>query len=480
MKTIADIPVLSGRNWTGHATEFQTTRAAIFQRVTKELGDLGQILLFHVPVVVPTSPAFLHEALVEKHKSFEKSHAIKIMFYPFAGNGLFTAEGDSWKRQRKLLSPLFHPAAIRSYAPTINAVVSRCLDDWKDGAVLDVEREMTRITMAVAAKVMFDADTLSESDELSHAIRCVFEYIADQSGSFSIVMRATATDLLHDLGDLPAPLAKAKKKLLQTLREPVPVPTAKRKELRKAIQTLDARIQLMIEERREKGETGREDLLSRLLAARDEDDGSFMNDRQVRDEAMTLFIAGHETTATSTTWAIYFLSRNPDVKQRLETEIAQLPGDKPTAEEAAKLGYTRGVFREALRLCPPAFAVDRVTIEDVEVGGYLLPKKTALIIPIHALHRREQDFPNPERFDPERFTPEAEAKRPKGAYLPFGLGPRVCIGAAFAELEAQIVLAQMTKRFVWEPVDTSDIKPDFMKTMRPESPIRIRVHVKKT
>lgn len=474
MKTVEDIPILSGQTFSGHATEFRTTQTAIFLRLARELGDLGQIRFFNFPLVVLCSPELAHEALVEKQRSFEKSLATKMMFYPFAGRGLFTSEGEPWRKNRKLMAPLFHPRTIDGYAPMMNDVITRCLDDWKDGAILDAGREMTRITMGVAAKVLFDADTLDESDEISAAVRTMFDYLGEQTASVSIFVRATIAQLLLQLEHLPAPLARAREATIEALHQPVPLPTAQRRKLLASIRTVDDRIQRMITDRRQKG-GDRPDLLSRLLAARDEDDGSFMTDRQVRDEAMTLFIAGHETTATSTTWCLYFLARNPEVYRRWKQEVDGLSGKTPAAADAPRLEYTRGVFREALRLYPPAFAIDRVAVEDVEIGGYHLPKLTSIIVPIHALHRREAIFPDPERFDPARFSPENEAKRPRGAYMPFGAGPRICIGATFATLEAELLLAQIAQRFDFEPVSDAPIGPDYGTALRPERPVLLRV-----
>ena len=474
MKTIEDIPVLSGKTFSGHAKEFRTTQAAIFLRLARELGDLGRLQFFNFPLVVLCSPELAHEALVEKQKSFEKSIPLKMMFYPFAGRGLFTSEGEPWRKQRKLMSPLFHPRTLEGYTPVMNAVIARCLDDWKDGEVIDAGREMTRITMGVAAKVLFDADTLDESDEISAAVRTMFDYLGDQTASVSIMVRATMVQFLLQMRDLPAPLERAREAVVEALHQPVPVPTEERRKLFAAIRTLDDRIQRMVDDRRQKG-GDRPDLLSRLLAARDEDDGSFMTDRQVRDETLTLFIAGHETTATSTTWCLYFLARHPEIYRSWKEEVDRLSGQMPNAEQASRLVYTRGVFREAIRLYPPAFAVDRVAAEDVEIGGYHLPKLTSIIIPVHAIHRRASIFPDPERFDPTRFSPEAEAKRPRGAYLPFGAGPRICIGATFATLEAQLLLAQIAQRFDFEPVDRTPIGPNYVSALRPDKPILLRV-----
>ena len=474
MKNIEDLPLLSGSTWNGHASEFQRAPTDLFVRAQKEVGDIGTFKLFHFAAVMVFAPELVHELLVEKPKHLFKSLALKIMFYPMAGRGLFTNDGDHWRRQRKLIAPLFHPPAIRGYAVMMNDVITRCLDTWKDGEVIDAGREMTRITMGVAAKTLFDADTLDESDDISDAIHAMFNYITDQTGSVSVTTRAILSGILLETTDLSPRVAKIRDRVVEALHQPIPIPSPERLRLFKGLRLLDNRIQRMTDERRRTG-TSRDDLLSRLLAARDEDDGSFMTDRQVRDEAMTLFIAGHETTATSTTWALYFLSRNPDAYRRWQDEVAGLSGQTPSPDNTSKLIWTRGVFREALRLYPPAFAVDRVAIEDVDIGGYSFLRRTPFVIPIHAIHRNPVLWPDPERFDPGRFTPELEAKRSRAAYLPFSIGPRVCIGAMFAELEALLLLAQIAQRFEFEPVDTTHIGPDLRTALRPEKPILLRI-----
>ena len=479
MKTIADLPLVSGRTWNGHAYEFRQNPMDLLVRAQKELmdnghGDVGKLQFFHFPAVLLFSPELIHEALVEKAKHINKSLALKIMFYPMAGRGLFTSDGDLWRRQRKLMAPLFHPAAIRSYAGTMNEIITRCLDTWQDGEIIDAGREMTRLTMGVAAKTLFDANTLDESQDISDAIHAMFNYINGQTGSVSVVIRAMLAGTLMAKTDLSPSMAKVRDNIVETLHEPVPVPTPERLRLFRGLRLLNERMQRITEERRRTG-VQRDDLLSRLLAARDEDDGSFMTDRQVRDEAMTLFVAGHETTATSTTWALYFMSRNPEVYRRWKEEVAGLGGDEPSPDNTPKLVWTRGIFREALRFYPPVFAFDRITVEDMELGGYSLPAFTPLIFPNIAIHRNPLLWPNPEQFDPGRYTPELEAKRPRGAYMPFGLGHRVCIGAMFAELEALLLFAQIAQRFEFEPVDSAPVEPDMQAVFRPKTPVRLRV-----
>jgi cytochrome P450 len=474
MRSAQDIPYLSKRGGESHPAEFRRTRGDFFVRLHAELGDIGKMRLFNVTGVSVGSPELVHDLLVEKAKSFEKSLALKMAFHSLAGKGLFTNEGEPWKRQRKLISPLFFPGTVRGYGAVMNDVVARYLERWRDGDVIDASREMTRITMAVVGKVLFGSDTFDDADELGAAIQVVFGHLADQGASLRLIARATIGVQLLELGRLPPWADRLRTQALDKIAEPFPWPTAKRRRLFRAVETLDRKIQEMIDERRRAG-VRRDDLLTRLLDARDEDDGSRMTDRQVRDEAMTLFVAGHETTATSTAWALYFLTRHPEAYRRWKEETAGLGGKQPSAEDAGHLTFTTGAFKEAARFYPPAFLLDRVSTEEVEIGDYVFPRSTLFFVSPYALHRRPHLWPDPERFDPDRFSPAAEASRPRFAWLPFGAGPRVCIGAGFAMLEAQILLAQIAQRFDLEPVEREPIGPSFQTALRPARPVLLRL-----
>jgi cytochrome P450 len=474
MKSLRDIPPLPGAGLDGHASQFRKERGDLLVRLHRECGDIGRIRFFNLHIVSLGAPALLHEALVERARSFEKSLALRMIFHRLAGKGLFTSEGELWRRQRKLMSPLFNPAAVRGYADVMNATIARHLDAWQDGAVVDIGREMTRITMAVAGKTLFDADRFDDADELGAAVRVVFAHLNDQGASLSLVARAFLGARLQALGALPPWADAIRTDALERLSTPTRWPTPKSRRLHAAFALLDAKVQQMIQERRQGG-ADRRDLLSALLAARDEEGGGAMTDRQVRDEAVTLFVAGHETTATGTTWALTFLAQHPEVYRRWKAEVAALGGRAPTADLTPALPYTAGIFKEALRLYPPAFLLDRVAIEDVAIGGYLLPKGSVIIFSPYALHRQPKIWPDPDRFDPDRFTPEAEAARPKLSWMPFGAGPRVCIGAQFAILEAQILLAQIAQRFELEALSTSPVRAAFERALRPAEPVRVRV-----
>lgn len=473
MRSLKDIPSLSGARFDGHASQFRKERGDFFIRAHAELGGVGQFRLFQFPVVSIVSPDLLHDVFVERARSFEKTLALRVAFYPLAGQGLFTSEGDLWRTQRKRMAPFFHPGAIKGYADTMNEVIDQCLSTWRDGQVIDAGKEMTRLTMAVAGKVLFDVDTLDESDELGAAITVLFNDLAEETASFSLIGRTALLGALQDLPRLPPWASAARERFAELVKSPHTWPTPRGKRLASAIATLDGGILRMIESRRS-STAAREDVLSRILSARDED-GSRMSDRQVRDEAVTLFVAGHETTATSTTWALYFLSRHPEIYRRYVAEARALEHD-PTAADTARLPCTLGTFKEALRFYPPAFMLDRVAMEDVVLGDIEIPRRTAILISVYALHRRPELWPDPLRFDPDRFTPEAEAARPRLAWMPFGAGPRVCIGAQFATQEALFALARIARRFDFEPVDKAPIGPSYATALRPERPVLLRLH----
>jgi cytochrome P450 len=474
MRALSDVPALPSTGLlSGNANEFRRERGDFFVRMHDTVGDVGVLRIFRFPVLSIVSPELLHEVFVEKARSFEKTLALRIAFYPLAGNGLFTAEGELWRAQRRRMAPLFHPTAVRGYGDAMSEVVDRCLSTWRDGQVIDAGKEMTKITMAVVGKVLFGVDTLDETDEMGAAITVMFNYLADEGGSFSLTSRTALLGALQGIPSLPPWADRARDRFREFVMSPHRWPLPGMRKLASAIDTLDRHIAGMIDERR-RSQVQKDDVLSRILSAQDED-GSRMTDRQARDEAVTLFVAGHETTATSTTWSLYFLSRNPDVYRRHKAEVARLEGSL-SADDAPRLPYTIGVFKEALRLYPPAFVLDRISVEDVTLGDIHVPKQTTLLISPYALHRRPSLWPDPLRFEPDRYLPEAEAQRPRMAWLPFGAGPRVCIGAQFATQEAMLVLARIAQRFHLEAVDKEPIGPSYSTALRPERPVMLRVH----
>lgn len=462
-----------GEGWAGHNADFRNDRLGSLLR----LARTGQpILRLQLPVpgvhaAVVNDPDLVHEMHVEKARSFLKSDMMRFALYPLAGEGLFTANGELWQRQRKLMAPLFVPRAIESYAEDMVTCARRTVDAWRDDQRFELLTETTRLTMSVAGKTLFDADTFDEADELGHALTVALEWSGWIVGRpFSVLHMVLKRRLERASLTAPGWLAPELARAAEAFQGPIFLPGRRGAELRRAIALLDERVQRMIDEARQSaGE--RSDLLARLLSVRDES-GAPMSDRQVRDEVLTLFVAGHETTATGLAWSLYLAARHPEIYAALEREVDSL-SDDPTVADLPRLGLAARVFKEALRLYPPVYIFGRDSHGEVSLGGYELPSPTNILTSPLALHRNGALFPEPERFDPERFQPEAEASRHRYAYLPFGAGPRICIGNHFAIMEAQLALAVILRRFRVESV--ADDVPHPGATLRPERGVRVRV-----
>jgi cytochrome P450 len=474
----SDVPLVSGAiPFFGHARALRAERVQFLLRASREQPDAGILRAFGHEILYTTSPAVIHDVLVEKSRSFEKTPQLRMLLHRLAGEGLFTAEGDLWKRQRRLMAPIFQAGAIVQYVRVVTDVVARAVARWTPGSVIDVGREMTRITMAVVGKALFDADAFDEADALGEALTIALDWFNEQVGSPRLALQIGIRNALENAeGHLPARFEPPRAALLRALRAPLLLPGAYGRRLGEAIGRLDRKIQSMIDERRA-AKNPPDDLLTRLLRARDED-GSRMDDRQVRDEAVTLFVAGHETTATALTWALYELAREPGVRSKLIEEADALRSENDL-REPARMAYAIKVFKEAMRLYPPVYLIPRRALEPVNAAGYALPRRTIVFTSPYALHRRPDIYSNPERFDPERFTPEAESKRPRSAYLPFSAGPRICIGNHFALMEGPVVLLALARRLSLE-IAPGRIEPAAFTTLRPKTPvmatIRTRVH----
>jgi cytochrome P450 len=473
-----DLPRLSGGTpFVGHAREFQTDRFSFLERAARESPGGGRVLFFGMDALFASAPSAAHEIFVEKARSFEKTPALRVVLYPLAGEGLFTSEGDLWRRQRKLMAPLFQPQVIAQYVGVVTGVVARAAGSWHDGATIDLGREMTRITMAVVGKALFDADAFDEADALGDALTVALDWTNEHLGSGWLALQMAVRNVVEESeGRIPTRLERYRSALADVLRTPVLLPGARGPRLGKAIAHLDETIQRLIDERRATG-LSRDDFLTRLLKAQDEDDGARMTDRQIRDEAVTLFVAGHETTATALTWAFYLLSRHPEAWAKLVAEANAL-GPNPDYRDPSRLSYAVKVFKETMRLYPPVYLLGRKALEATTIAGCDVPRGTIVFVSPYAVQRRPDVYPDPERFDPERFSPEGEASRPRSAYLPFGAGPRVCIGNHFALMEGPIILSALARRLSFEIAQGAAIEPGIFATLRPKTPIvaTVRTH----
>lgn len=413
--------------------------------------DYGDIVHFQVATrhfYQLNHPDAIQYVLVKHPEQMNKSPALKRSTRQAIGQGLLTSDGEFHKRQRRLVQPAFHSKRIAAYADVMVDFTQAMLENWQTGDERDIAREMMKLTMRIVSKTLFDADVSNDADSIGAAITVGIETVAQR--------------------------------ITQPLHLPDWLPTPKNRVRRRSAQIIEKTVMGMINERRASGED-KGDLLSMLLLAVDEQDGGQMTNQQVRDEAMTLFIAGHETTANALAWTLYLLAQNPDVEAKLLAELATvLHGRSPKMTDLPHLVYTDMVIKEAMRLYPPAFVITREVAEDIELHGYPIKKGSILLMSQYVIHRDARFFPEPEQFMPERFAPGYDDHLPKYAYFPFGGGPRVCIGNQFAQMEAVLVLATMMQSFHLSLIPGQVIEPDPLITLRPKHGIRMALTIRET
>jgi len=398
-------------------------------------GDVARFRFGPRRLYLLAHPDLIRDVLVTRHRNFIKSLALQRSRV-LLGNGLLTSEGPLHLRQRRLAQPAFHRESIAALAADMAGYAAQTADGWRAGAELDVVREMNRMTLAIAAKTLFGADVQGEAEAVARALTTALEMFKR---------------LTNPLG---------------MLLDRLPVPGTLR--IRRAREALDATVYGIIDRRRRSGED-RGDLLSMLLAARDvEGDGGGMTDLQLRDEALTIFLAGHETTANALAWTWHLLALHPDAEAMLHAEVdSALGGRLPTAADLPRLAFTRAVLAESMRLFPPAWVVGRQPLEDFAAGGYRIAAGAVVMMSPWVVHRDPRWWPDPERFDPGRWTPEAEAALPRFAYFPFGGGPRKCIGEGFAWMEGVLALATLARRWRLRHVPGSRVTAHPTITLRP-------------
>jgi cytochrome P450 len=400
-------------------------------------ADWGSVAALRVglgwPLVLVSDPALIDDVLVVQQRRFTKGIALATT-RPVLGQGLLTSEGALWRRQRHLAQPAFHRDRVTGYGAVMGDLAARCAAAWRDGEQRDVAADMMALTLAIVARTLFGADLAGDAAEVREALTAVMQV-------FALEARA----LVHP---------------------PAWLPTRRRVRLRRAAARLDAVVGRILEERRT-DRTDRGDLLSMLLAATD-DRGAGMSAAQLRDECMTLILAGHETTANALSWALYLLSRHPAVQDALCREVDDVLAGRPaTAADVAALKLTRAVIDESLRLYPPAWTVERTATQEVEIGPYLLPKGGRVLASQWLMHRSAAIWDRPLEFDPQRWRDGRTDGLPRGAYFPFGLGPRMCIGRDFALMEATLVLATLMGRWAVRPAFAAEVRPAPSITLRP-------------
>ena len=411
--------------------------------MTRTYGGLVRTRLpLHVYFV--GDPAIIEEILVRKADSFRKDRVTRLVSR-VVGNGLLVNEGESWRHQRRLIQPAFHHQQLLSYPAMMVAAAERATATWTAGQLRDVHQDMMEVTLDIVAQALFGADVSGQAARIGHAI----------------------SDLMEEFGHLVGLSAR--------FALPAWVPTPANRRLRRAVRHVDDVIHGIIAERRSNPASDRHDLLSLLIQTRDED-GQPMSDAQVRDEAVMLFLAGHETTALTLTYALYLLAAHPERQARLEGELERVLGARtPALADLEHLVYTENVVLESMRLYPPAWAMGREALGPVEIAGFTFPKGAEFIISPWVMHRDPRFFADPEAFQPERWENELARRLPKFAYLPFGGGPRICIGNRFAMMEAKLALAAIARRFRFElaPETKVDLFPSV--TLRPRGGLKLRL-----
>jgi cytochrome P450 len=419
-----------------------------FTQMVRKYGDIVHLKTGEPNIFLLNDPEYIKRVLVTDARKFTKGHGLQRARI-LLGNGLLTSEGETHRRQRRLVQPAFHHDRIAGYASTMVDYGGRLSDNWKNGSTIDVSKEMTRLTLAIVGKTLFDTDIESEASEVGNAL--------------------TTTMKLFPRYIIPYA------DLLQRL----PLPSNRRFHSAKIY--LDATIQRFIDERRATG-TDKGDLLSMLLLATDEDEGGRrMTDAQARDEAMTLFIAGHETTSMALTWTWFLLSQNPNVEKRLHEEVDAVIGTRrATIADISRLKYARMVLAESMRLYPPAWVIGRRNMDEYPIGDFKIPAGSLILMSQWVMHRDQRYFSKPTVFDPERWTDDAEQTRPKFSYFPFGGGPRVCIGESFAWTEGVLLLATIAHHWRMRLVPDHAVRPYPLVTLRPRNSVKMIVEQRRS
>lgn len=400
--------------------------------------------------VIVNRPDLIKEMLVAKPEIYTKGRLNRQILGPALGNGLLTAEGDFWRRQRRISAPAFHFQRLQTLAGIMVDSAEATAERWEEhadtGRHVDIAHEMMRLTMEIVARTLFTSDIAGDIDRLGKAVSILIENLG----------RLSPIDFLG----LP--------EWLPRYRDP---------KVREAMKTLDSMIYAIIDQRRGAGEDARDDLLQMLLEARDPETGEGMSDRQLRDEVMTLFAAGHETTAQALSWAFYLLSMHPEEEAKFHAEIDSVLGDRrPGFDDMRTLERTRMIIDETLRLYPPAFSISRTAEKADRLGGELAIPKGAIVSAVPWItHRNPKLWPEPDRFDPERFADHEVYARHKHAYFPFGGGPRICIGSGFAQLEARMVLAVIGRRYRLTLKPGHPVQPQGRVTLRPRFGMKMRI-----
>lgn len=432
----------------GHLFSFRRDSIGFLKKIAAEYGDIVHFTFGPIQVVLLNHPDYIKEVLTTQHHLFVKGRPLE-MAKELLGEGLLTSEGEFHKRQSRLIQPAFHRTMIESYAAAMTACTARHTSGWQDGMVVDMKDEMTQLSIAIAGKTLFDADTEKDAVEIGEALDI-------------------ATSLF---GRIPLPFSEWLLKL--------PIPSTMR--FFKAKKRLDDTIYNMINERR-RNPKDNGDLLSLLLRSNEEtvDGAGGMSDQQVRDEAMTLFLTAFDTTSTALTWTWYLLSQHPEVEAEMHEEIDRvLNGRLPAMDDIPELKFTRMVLGESMRLYPPSYVIPRQALKDFPVGQYVVPAGAIVLLSPYLIHRDPRFHPDPEKFDPRAWDKHVQGQQSKYEYFPFSRGPRACIGEPFAWMQGSVVLATIAQSWRVKLVPDHPVELLPLINLRPKHGMKMTLHRRK-
>jgi len=411
-----------------------------FTGIAREYGDIAGLRILNFKTIFINHPDLIEEVLVTNARLYSKGRVLRANRHVF-GEGLLTSEGEFWLRQRRLSQPAFHRARIASYAATMVEYAQRMMDGWRSGEERDVHREMLRLTLQIVGKTLFDTDVERDAQEVGKSLELLLEIGAN---------------------------------FRRTIFVPHWLPTPANLRVKREVAQIEKILYRIISERRASGRDAG-DLLSMLLAAQDED-GSRMTDKQLRDETITLFLAGHETTASTLSWTWWLLAQNPAAEAKLHQELDAVLGERaPTLDDLSKLVYAGHVITESLRLYPAAWGLARLAVQDHEIAGYPVTKGMGVTMAQWVVHRDKRWYDAPEEFRPERWENDLLKRLPRFAYFPFGGGPRQCIGNTFALMEATLILATIARKFRLRLVPNHPVVPLASIALRPRHGVRVKL-----
>lgn len=431
-------PCVPGRPLTGSTLDLKRDPLGLFQRAA-ELGDVARMQFPLVTLHLLSNPEHVKRVLVQQHRNYNKQTNGHRVLRLFLGEGMLMSEGEAWRKRRRIAQPAFHHQELARFALVMQQSADELLARLSDGEIVDIDAEMMAISLKIVGLALLNTDLSDRSQVVSTALTTVLDQMMDR-----------VTFLFDDWLYPPEDLAR----------------------FNEALSRLDSLVDDIIVQHRRKPPAER-DLLSMLISARDDETGEGLDARGLRDEVMTMIMAGHETTANALTWSVHLLSINEKPAQKLRAELKKvLGGRKPTLDDLPRLTYTRSVIDEAMRLYPPAWVIGRSVIEEDEIDGFVIPAGSNVVMSPWIIHRDPRFWPDPLKFKPERFAAGTEA--PRHAYFPFGAGPRLCIGAGFAMIEATLVLASLAQHYRFEPVD-AEVTPWPTVSLRPRGGLRVKL-----